>query len=223
MYRTIDYLSDEFWLIEKVYEFYKFIRPKTLFLILKLRLLIYSVNFKKVFVRIIRNLPYGLTIIYMGLLSISLLAIYNEKSEGLRVITLTSGSMAPQIPVPSLVLTKPANIYKKGDIVTYREISPTTGLTFKHTITHRIIEEKRIDEQHVFITKGDANGVPDPQNVTNEAIMGKVVLILPYLGYFPLFLKTFPGFLLLIAMPSYLLIKNELKYLAKEFGYYDFK
>ncbi|OGM27635.1 signal peptidase I [Candidatus Woesebacteria bacterium RIFCSPLOWO2_01_FULL_39_61] len=223
MYSTIDYLSDEHWLVDRAYVLYKILRPKTKLFLLKLRLLIYSVEYKKYLKRVIKNLPYGLTIIYLGLLSISLLAILNEKSEGMRVITLTSGSMEPVIPVPSLVLTKPVESYKKGDIITYQEISPTTGITFNHTITHRIIEEKKIDEQPIFITKGDANNVPDPQNVTKEAIKGKVILILPYLGYFPLLLKTLPGFLLLIAMPSYFLIKNELKYLAKEFDYYDFE
>lgn len=154
------------------------------------------------------------------MMSVSLITIVSEKSQGLRVITLTSGSMEPVIPVPSVVFTRPSTNYQVGDIITYKEVSAKTNLSFKRTITHRIIEEKNNSGNKIFITQGDANKVPDTQVVKKDEILGKVVLILPYLGYFPLLIKTIPGFLVLIVVPAYLLIKNELKYLAKESGYW---
>lgn len=218
MYNTIDYLSDEYWLFDKIFDIYKSLRPKLLLFILRKKIHLYSLNYKRFVKRVVRNLPFGIIIIYLGFLATTSLGIFLEKDQGLRMVILNSGSMEPSIPIPSIIFTLPSNLYKVGDIVTYKFVDKNTNVSFKQTITHRIIEEKNENGQTFFITKGDANDVPDPQIVTADQILGKVFITVPYLGYFPLLIKTVPGFMLLIALPCYLLLKNELKYLTKETG-----
>jgi signal peptidase len=218
-YNTIEYLSDSLWLIDRIVIFVNSLHPKVKSTILKIRLKIASVNYRKYKRNISKNLFSGLLIVYLGVLAVGMLATQTEKSDGVRFITLSSGSMEPKIPSPSVVITTSANNYKIGDIITYKEVSEKTGFEFSRTITHRIIDIQEDDGKKYFITKGDANQLPDPQRVSENEILGKVAFIFPYLGYVTLTIKTLPGFLFMVAAPSYLLIKNELRYISKEIGF----
>ncbi len=82
-----------------------------------------------------------------------------------------SGSMEPTISVNDLIIIKKQDSYSEGDIVTYLDEENTL-------ITHRIIG---INDTTVT-TKGDANNVSDP-NFDEERIKGKVIAILPKMGY----------------------------------------
>ena len=85
---------------------------------------------------------YFILIIFLGFLSVSVVAVSLEKTNGIRVINLTTGSMRPELPIASIVVTKPFGKYGIGDVVTYYEKSPSTGVKFSRTFTHRIIEER---------------------------------------------------------------------------------
>ncbi|MEM0007817.1 MAG: signal peptidase I [Candidatus Bathyarchaeia archaeon] len=119
-----------------------------------------------------------------------------------------TGSMEPTIPVGSIVVIKPANpeTLKVGDIICFKVETehPTT-------VTHRIIG---ITSQG-FITKGDANEDPDTWIVKKQDVIGKVIAIIPYIGYLGYFVRTPIGFTLLIIIPATLIIAIEIRNIIK--------
>ena len=90
--------------------------------------------------------------------------------SGYSCAIIDSGSMMPAISVNDLLLIKGAESYQTGDIITY--VSPKGAL-----ITHRIKEA--LDNS--YITKGDANNIPDGE-ILRQRVMGKVVLVIPAVG-----------------------------------------
>ncbi len=62
----------------------------------------------------------------------------------------------------------------------------------------------------VFATKGDANRSADSDVVTQDRVIGKVILVIPKLGYFINFARSLPGLILLIFIPTFLLLLDEL-------------
>jgi len=111
---------------------------------------------------------------------------------GYRLYVVESGSMGPTIKPNSLIVVKelePSQI-KEMDIITFYGSSGET------TVTHRVVEIK--DNGLSFVTKGDANEVPDPMPVEANRLIGKVVLAIPYLGKVLKFLSTPLGLTLLI-------------------------
>lgn len=115
-----------------------------------------------------------------------------------------SGSMEPAIKVGSVVVVKPANSYRVGDIVTFgedtREQVPTT---------HRIISERVSEGVVLYTTQGDANDDPDPQEITESDIIGKVLLDVPFLGFILDFARQPIGFILLIGIPAAIVVIDE--------------
>ena len=215
-YKTVDYLRDSYWLIDKLYHTFDIFKPRYVWGTLRFKLKFFSVDWKNLAKRLTKTVPLAFIIVYLGLLAVITLAAYSEKREGLRVVTITSGSMKPALPIASIFVTVPGTGYKVGDIVTYREVSQKTGVEFDRTITHRIIDSVKVEGETLFITKGDANDQPDPAQVKKEQILGKVIFIMPFVGYITVLVKTIPGFLIMVALPAYILIRNEIIYLKKE-------
>jgi signal peptidase len=120
-----------------------------------------------------------------------------------------TGSMEPAIPVGSIVVIKPADpeTLKVGDIICFKIESESAT-----TVTHRIIN---ITSQG-FITKGDANEDPDQWIVAKENVIGKVIAVIPYIGYLGYFVRTPIGFILLILIPATLIILMEIRNIIKE-------
>jgi signal peptidase len=163
-----------------------------------------------------QNLPIAFLIIYLGLVAVGALTIYTENADGIRLVSLTTGSMAPFIPPGTAVITQKTGIYHENDIITYQEINPSSGNRLPSTITHRIIKKVDAKEGYVYITKGDANKIPDPVIVKSDQIMGKVIYKIPYLGYLIKYMQSPPGFIALIVFPAFLLVYNELSFLYKQ-------
>lgn len=117
-----------------------------------------------------------------------------------------TGSMEPAIPVGGIVIIKPVNpeTLREGDIICF-QLSESTS------VTHRIINVT--DEG--FKTKGDANEDPDQGIVEKEDIIGKVIFIIPFIGYLGYFVRTPLGFILLIILPAGLIIIIETGNIAK--------
>lgn len=92
-------------------------------------------------------------------------------------LTVLSGSMAPELPVGSVVLVRAADpaTLRVGDVATYRQ-DGTANL-----VTHRIVAIERGPTLR-FTFRGDANPVADPRPVPSSAILGKVWFDVPYLG-----------------------------------------
>lgn len=104
-----------------------------------------------------------------------------------------SGSMSPTIEVGDLIIISEKDSYKIGDIITYEN----NGL-----ITHRIVDI----EEGGYITKGDHNNTADIKTVTSGQVQGKVVMVLPKIGYAVSFFKT-PSAIVLIIIVAAILIE----------------
>lgn len=106
-----------------------------------------------------------------------------------RWLTVLSGSMKPVFNPGDLIIDKKitANELKVGDIVTYMY-----GDNFLST--HRIVDVNKDNKgQPVFKTKGDNNNAVDEQVVSSNAIVGKYLFRIPFIGYILLKLKGLPG------------------------------
>jgi signal peptidase len=141
---------------------------------------------------------------------------------GLTFYNVTSGSMEPTIPTGSLIYSGKfdPNALSKGDIITFTRTDSGGKST---VVTHRIEEVKKADlvlvgpdkkEQRMtkisYVTKGDANGSPDQEEVLPNQILGKYKWGIPKLGYVAIFAQTQAGFLLLVVLPALVLVIWEL-------------
>lgn len=124
-----------------------------------------------------------------------------------KLLVVESGSMEPSIHVGSLVLVKPVSEYSLGDIVTY---TPSTKQKDKY-VTHRLAGFANDTFGLVYQTKGDANKTPDPGTVAQENIIGKVLVSIPFVGWFFNLIKTPKGFILAVIVPATIVIYEELK------------
>ena len=67
--------------------------------------------------------------------------------------------------------TKIENI-QVGDVIVYKSVS------YAYPIIHRVVDIKSD-----FETKGDHNSVPDSNRVSDNQVIGKAILRIPYLGW----------------------------------------
>lgn len=80
-----------------------------------------------------------------------------------------SGSMEPEISINSLNIIKTCGVdeISEGDIVCFN---------YGADIIHRVTEKVNVDGTTILHTRGDANDSPDEVEVSNDMIIGKVVL-----------------------------------------------
>ncbi len=94
------------------------------------------------------------------------------KAFGIEPNIVLSGSMEPYMRTGGLAFTNTKDLEPEiGDVITYR--------IDNKQVTHRVIDT----EDGCYVTKGDANEGVDAALVTQEQIVGTVVLTMPYLGY----------------------------------------
>ena len=144
---------------------------------------------------------------YLGLTAVFLLMVaavftYMAPHFGWRVDAISSGSMEPQLPTGSLVVTHPveSDAIVVGDMITFR-----LSTVSENMITHRVIGIGHNSPLH-FQTKGDANDYPDPFTVPARNLIGKICFHVPYVGYITEFLKTPFGFALGLVVPALIII-----------------
>jgi len=123
-----------------------------------------------------------------------------------KIFLVQSGSMSPALKTGDMVIVKPILSYQVNDIITFNSHQ-------NFTVTHRIIQTNNDG----FITKGDANSVTDQNQVDKSQILGKVFFTLPKIGYFIMFVKSLPGLITLIIIPSTLIIYQEFLEIKKNF------
>lgn len=99
------------------------------------------------------------------------------RAVGGAALTVLTGSMAPTIPVGSVVVVQPVDpqTLTVGDVITYAVGADANS-------THRITAVHRTADSLSFTTKGDANPAEDLEPVTAAAVRGKLLLTVPHLG-----------------------------------------
>lgn len=134
-------------------------------------------GFKKIFSKITAVIT-ALSFIFGLLVFVSVLKVKNGEVPGFlgfSVLEIYSGSMTPEYPINTIVIVKKvdAGSLKVGDVISFYSVnSEISGATN----THRI-KEIRYSKGggRVFVTKGDANDLPDEDMVYQDKIVGKVV------------------------------------------------
>lgn len=137
-----------------------------------------------------------------------ILAIYSVGANisifgGYHSYLVQSGSMEPNILIGDVVITHKQSVYHVLDAVTFN------SLEANRVVTHRIVEIKD-EPRGQFITKGDANREEDEAQITNSDIIGKVIFVIPKLGFLINFSQTILGLLILILIPAAGLIFDEI-------------
>ena len=119
--------------------------------------------------------------------------------------------MFPTIRTSSLIITKSQPSYEVGDIITfYAKINNKEEI-----ITHRIY---RLGG-NLYLTKGDNNQAVDKDGVVGRLVIGKVIMIIPDLGYLINFTKSQIGVFVLIIFPTLLIIAIETFKIVSVLGY----
>jgi signal peptidase len=97
--------------------------------------------------------------------------------------TVLTGSMTPNYPAGTLVIVKPSDVQqiRIGDVVTYQIASNQPAVVTHRVI--RIVEPTTADDTISFITKGDANSLPDAKPVKPVQVRGVVWYAVPYIGW----------------------------------------
>ena len=160
---------------------------------------------------IIAKLLYYIVITFVCLLVIFLIyyiisAQLNADNEDYKpkisIYTIVSPSMTPVIKVYDVVVNvrvdSPQDI-EVGDIITYVSKSSTSeGMT----ITHRVIAVNVLpDGTYEYTTQGDNNDEPDSSTVTYNQIIGKEVVIIPYVGRLQFLIANQKGWLFVLLIP----------------------
>lgn len=161
-------------------------------------------------------MKYLKTIYYVFLGAIALIAVLLVVSAfpitgNYKFLVVQSGSMTPTIKTGSVVMVKPADIYKIGDIITFGEMSKT-----KTPITHRVIEMRAVEGKYLYTTKGDANNAPDQNEVNQDKVIGRVLFDIPYVGYAVAEARKPIGFTIIIVIPAVIIIYDEIKKIISE-------
>ncbi len=124
---------------------------------------------------------------------------------GYRFFLVQSGSMEPTIMTGDVIIVKGQSDYAARQVITFKDSSD-------RIVTHRIVDVKN----GIFITKGDANRTTDNGNIQINQIIGKLVYILPKLGFMVIFSKSIPGVIIFIVIPGIYIIVSEILKSAKK-------
>ena len=108
------------------------------------------------------------------LVIISCLPLALPRFLGYEVYNVTSGSMAPAIPVGSAIFVKdvPPSEILEGDVITFRKNNVV--------VSHRVITNRIVSGE--FVTKGDANAGEDFDTVPYDDYIGRVEKHYPVIG-----------------------------------------
>ena len=100
------------------------------------------------------------------------------------------------------------NSYRPGDIISF--YAQYNGA--QEIITHRI---ERLGG-NVYITKGDNNNTIDSVPVVPRLIIGKVVAIIPYIGYWVMAVNSIAGKVFFIILPMLIIISTEVQQIKQQ-------
>ena len=154
--------------------------------------------------KVLSKIGYWIFVTAVVLLGLLLVTSLIPVPGNLEVKIVQSGSMEPSIKTGALVILKPSTEYHIGDVIMFGEDTKT-----KVPTTHRIVADEVRSGVFYYTTKGDANEDPDPQQVAQSEVIGKVLFSIPYFGYVLDFAKKPLGFALLIGVPAAIVVFDE--------------
>ena len=151
--------------------------------------------------------------VFMVIFTIISVNFFNKTDRnlfGYRVFIVLSDSMsATDFDAGDLIFVKETEPWtlEEGDVITYLS---QEGESFGEIVTHKI-RSKSVNArgEKGFVTYGTTTGVDDVEIVTYTYILGKYQFRIPKLGHFFYFMKTPPGYILLILVPFLLLILHQ--------------
>lgn len=131
----------------------------------------------------------GAVVVVNGALLVSRFVLKQEPPHvfGFYPMLVTTGSMETALPAGTAVVAHAQADYAVGDVISFRQ--------GEAVVTHRIIEKTA----EGYRTAGDANSAPDDGIVAPQAVLGRVVLSLPWVGRLALALRSPIGILALAA------------------------
>lgn len=105
----------------------------------------------------------------------SCLPVTVPRLMGYEIYDVVSGSMEPEIPVGSILYVEKAEPedVQSGEVIAF--------WSNDSVIAHRVVQNKIVEG--VFSTKGDANAGEDMNDVTYDALIGRVKMHYPMLGH----------------------------------------
>ena len=164
-------------------------------------------------VKIIGNISYVLSFILVVLILLVVLIQRFSGNDialgGIRVFYVASWSMLPEYEIGDILISMevdPEDI-NVGDAVTYLG---DEGDIKGRVVTHEVIEKRQNENgQYVFVTKGTANTIADPE-ITEDQVYGKVVYRAVLLSEICKLLQNIYGFYFLIIVPLAIIIAKIL-------------
>lgn len=135
------------------------------------------------------------------------IVLHFRKTTTYKSYVVQSGSMEPSIRVGDVIIIHKNPRYFKTEVITFKDEE-------QHTVTHRILETTETAFP-VYTTKGDANQAADTAEVPQKNVIGKVVLVVPKIGYAIQFIRTPWGLILTIIVPAILILSDEIKTLYR--------
>ena len=144
---------------------------------------------------------------WIAIPTLVILAIYSVGANislfnGYHSYLVQSGSMEPNILIGDVVITHKQTVYHNNDTITFNSQEAD------RIVTHRIIDIKERQERQ-FITKGDANTEEDEEQIATSDIIGKVIFVIPKLGFLINFSQSTIGLFILILIPAAGIIFDE--------------
>lgn len=112
--------------------------------------------------------------------------------------TVLSGSMGASVPRGSLVVAEPyqsVNAALLGDVLVF----PWPGHG-RERIVHRLVGSRNNEGERLLQTKGDANPNGDTWEIPAHTVEGRVVLVIPWVGYVVAWLHSKAGYILSVAL-----------------------
>lgn len=115
----------------------------------------------------------GAHVVAWVLLAVAAFVLWPERWGGTMTYVITSGSsMEPGFEQGDLAILRSVGDYRVGDVAAY------DSTKLKKIVMHRITEES--DEGYTF--QGDSNDFLDPETVTDDQMLGKLVVRVPGVG-----------------------------------------
>ena len=138
-----------------------------------------SINKRKEKTKILKRIMEIIYIILIYNIILIIVSSINGKDFnilGYKAYIVETNSMEPTIKVGDIVIIKKVKVEKlnQGDVITFRKNL--------EVITHRVIDIEENNGENVYVTKGDNNNLEDQERVEKSELLGKVVVVIPYLG-----------------------------------------